>query len=383
MRSSNPSLSGRLLLAAALCVLFGGVAAAQTQHTHRLLMLIPASRQANVQSWWSQNIDPADGGTTWTVGLSPDGLAPATFYWISAALRPAEMREVLSKLCELASITVPPDLGSYSREQIVNWLQDNMPAVQAATGIRVRRDDNETAWSDPVAEAAAAGLLPVQPSGPAPTFVAAGTAASSATSGAAISPGLPSGWQADDVHLMVAHVSANTDFVDPAGWTRINGLTGNNTTAQRVVTWGRRAQAGDTAPSLAMASASNAVRIARIYGFRGAYQTGAAWDVLSIRGNAASAVIATNAITTEVPNCTVLFIGAYEDDPTAASTPTGYTPIGVAGTALGNDAMLVAFYKQLTGVGTENPSTTVSGGTFANSPSGGLLVALKPRPASP
>lgn len=216
----------------------------------------------------------------------------------------------------------------------------------------------------------------------APTFTAAGTAANTATASTGISPGLPASFQANDIFIMVAHHSSNTDFNDPSGWTRITALTGNNTSAQRVVAWWRRAQVGDTAPSVT-ASTSTAVRIARIYGFRGCITTGDPWD--SSAGptrspNAASASISSTSITTAVANCIVAFFGAYEDDPTTASQPGGYAPIGVSGTTTGNDAMLCGFYKQISGTSTENPSTTVSGGTFTNSVNTGLMIALKPEP---
>jgi hypothetical protein len=213
----------------------------------------------------------------------------------------------------------------------------------------------------------------------APTFTAAGTAANTATASTGISPGLPASFQADDIFIMVAHHSSNTDFNDPAGWTRIAALSGNNTSAQRVVVWWRRAQVGDTAPSIT-ASTSTAVRIARIYGFRGCITTGDPWDVNSRSANAASATIASSNITTTVANCRVAFFGAYEDDPTTASLPTGYTAIGVSGTTTGNDAMLCGWHKALSGTGSENPSTTVSGGTFTNSVNTGIMIALKPEP---
>lgn len=215
---------------------------------------------------------------------------------------------------------------------------------------------------------------------PAPTFVAAGAGAASATSGAAIAPGLPTGWAANDIHFMVAHVSANTDFTDPSGWTRISSLVGNNTTAQRVVCWWRRAVSGDTAPSISMASASTAVRAARIFGIRGCPTTGDPWDVLSFLANAASATISTTSIDTTAVNTLVMFVGCYEDDPTAATDPSGYSTDLRYGTTLGNDAAIFEWHKTLSATGAENPSSTVSGGTFTNSPNVGIMIAFKGNP---
>lgn len=214
----------------------------------------------------------------------------------------------------------------------------------------------------------------------APTFVAAGAGAATATSGAAMAPGLPTGWAADDIHFLVAHHSSNTDFTDPSGWTRISSLAGNNTTAQRVVCWWRRAVGGDAAPSISTASASTAVRASRIFGIRGCPTSGDPWDVLSFLANAASATISTTQITTTQANTLALFVGLYEDDPTAATDPSGYSTDLRYGTTLGNDAAIFEWHKTVASAGNENPSSTVSGGTFANSPNVGIMIAFKPAP---
>jgi len=223
---------------------------------------------------------------------------------------------------------------------------------------------------------------------PAPTFNAAGAIAASATSGASITPALPAGFAADDIHIIVAHHSGSVDFTTPSGWTKITALSGTNTSAQIVAVFWRRAVGGDTAPAIAMASSVSTVRIARCYGFRSCITSGDPWDSGSGAGptklnNAASATVSTTSITTTVANCLVLFFDLYEDDPSARSLPSGYTVTGTVGTsALGTDASENCFRKALTGTGTENPSTTVSGGTFANSVNVGLMIALKPQPSA-
>lgn len=223
---------------------------------------------------------------------------------------------------------------------------------------------------------------------PAPTFVAAGTGVSTATSGAGMSPGLPGGFAADDIHLMIAHNSGNVDFNTPSGWTLISSLTGNNTTAQRVNVWWRRAGGADTAPTLTMASSVTTVRGARIYGFRGCITSGDPWDSgagaapTRLNDTATNLVVNTTSITTTIANCTVVFLAAYEDDPNAGTTPSGYSTISRFGTTTGNDMSLWECHKSLSGTGTENPSTTLSGGTSPAGPHCGILIALKP-PSNP
>jgi hypothetical protein len=77
----------------------------------------------------------------------------------------------------------------------------------------------------------------------------------------------------------------------------------------------------------------------------------------------------------------VLALGAYEDDPTTITTMSNYTqPAGaVSGSTLGNDMMLCYEHRTLAATGAAGAtSLTVSGGTFANSPNMGIVIAFKP-----
>src|SRR5712691_1032612 len=85
------------------------------------------------------------------------------------------------------------------------------------------------------------------------TFVAAGTnAVAIATS---VSPGLPAGFAANDIHVLVVTTENNDVITVPAGWTKKIELA-NGSTMKLTVAW-RRAVAGDTAPTISMTSPSN------------------------------------------------------------------------------------------------------------------------------
>ncbi len=216
-----------------------------------------------------------------------------------------------------------------------------------------------------------------------PYLLDAGTAVYTATSGTALVPGLPAGWAADDIHVLLIHSSSNVDLPEPTGWTKLSpsAAAENNTTAQRVELWYRRAVAGDAAPSVG-AHASATVRGARIYGVRGCLATGDPFVGMTRANNAASATVATASLTPTANNALLLFLYAYEDDPTAASQPTEWSLFGVSTSALGLGMALGHSVLGQYTAAARLPTTVVSGGTFAASPSAGILLALAPAAAA-
>lgn len=222
----------------------------------------------------------------------------------------------------------------------------------------------------------------------APTLVGSGTADFTVTSGEALTPGLPTGWAADDIHILVVHTSSNVDIPTPTDWTPLlpGGSTGtvtaeNNGTGQRVELFWRRAVGGDSAPSVA-AIASTAIRGAWIIGIRGCPTTGTPFSGFSRLNDAAGAtdVITTVNLNVSDDDTLGLFIYAYEDDPTAASQPTNWSTATIVTDSGGTDMALGYFTRTYSANGSYGtPGTTVSGGTFStNSPAVSLLLAFQP-----
>lgn len=137
-----------------------------TNYVHRVLLAIPNARKAAVVAWWDANIDPGQGATTWSVGLSATGNLPAVAWWCSVALTDDQLRTLAIQLCAMANITPPANWGSLTIQQKRQWVIDNAPAIQTATGMRIVRDDNDAAWSDPDTLLAAAGLQRIGHVGP-------------------------------------------------------------------------------------------------------------------------------------------------------------------------------------------------------------------------
>jgi len=221
-----------------------------------------------------------------------------------------------------------------------------------------------------------------------PVIVGNGTASFTATTNTSLTPGLPTGWAAGDIHVMLCHNNANAGFATPSGWTvatdGTHTLNDNNTAAQNVVVFWRRAVAGDTGPSVALTTNNvTTVRGAVIIGVRNCATSGVPFEICDRLLNAAAATISFPSVTSLTDHGLALALGAYADDPTARSTPTGWAQAATNGwvftSALGNDMSLnyFAMYKDQAGA-TGSFSTTVSGGTFVNSVSVGAVLVFRP-----
>lgn len=232
---------------------------------------------------------------------------------------------------------------------------------------------------------------PVSPSGPPaePTLVGVSAAmAVTATSGTNITPAFPAGYTAvaDDIAVILAHHSANGPFNTPLAYAiasdGIETLDDNNTAAQRVTVFWHRLVAGDIAQPLVLTTnTSAAVRGAILFIIRNCRTTGTPFEVCKRLLNAAAATISFPSVTTTLENARLLALGAYEDDPSDRTTPTDWTePVGSTFiSALGNDMSLNYFTRVLAAAGTASAfTTTVSTGTFANSPSVGAVLAFVP-----
>lgn len=140
----------------------------------------------------------------------------------------------------------------------------------------------------------------------APTFVAAGTSATGATTDAALTPGLPAGFQADDIGLLVVvTVPADGAVTVPAGWTVAADVT---LVRELTVAW-RRLQAGDTDPTVTKPAASGWT--AQIVAYRGVRNTGNPWAVAPTTGtgSATTAVSVPGVTPTSDKNRIVMVLG--------------------------------------------------------------------------
>src|SRR5262245_44351898 len=164
---------------------------------------------------------------------------------------------------------------------------------------------------------------------------------------------MPSGWQPDDVLVMIAHRSDNTAMTALSGWTQISSLSGNNTTGQRVEIWMRRAVAGDPSSVTVTFGGGTVLRGGRIYGIRGCPTTGAVETTIDVSARQDNATPSLNiglpSITTTGINRFSFTFAELEDQAGVIGLPSGYVnpAEGQAATATGTGAMLGGWYREV------------------------------------
>lgn len=141
-----------------------------------------------------------------------------------------------------------------------------------------------------------------------PTVVGVGTV--SASTGDA-TPGLPSGWAANDIHLMVVEQSPVNNFgAAPSGWVLVTNCQqkpGSLATDGNIQVFWRRAVAGDPDPATMVDTINHTS--ARIIGVRGCVTTGNPWDVTNGGTEAAGLNVTITGNTTTVNDCLIVIFG--------------------------------------------------------------------------
>jgi len=141
------------------------------------------------------------------------------------------------------------------------------------------------------------------------SFVAAGTQAT----GANPVPGMPTGWAAGDMLVIVA-VCSTVSFsaTPPTGWTEAARYT---TGTPRMAVWYRKAVAGDTAPTLTNSGTSSAAVML-------AYRTAGIFDVVSSVAAASGTSLATGTVSTAVADELLMSIWGCGVSPASTTTIT-------------------------------------------------------------
>jgi hypothetical protein len=229
---------------------------------------------------------------------------------------------------------------------------------------------------------------------PIPTFVAAGTAANTATGGGtSITPGLPAGIAADDI-LVVAIEAANEPINATTGWTNI----GSGTVAQATglitgltLRWHRYT---GSAPSTTFTLTTGNHLVGRIAAFRGCVTAGSPINgtpaVLSDNGTTTAFSIPAG--TTSVADCLVVAAVATGTDVTSLVHATGWTNASLASPAVteffdnwnatGNGGGFAAAYGGKATAGAYNATTgTLTTGNTKACMSFALAGAATPPPS--
>jgi hypothetical protein len=149
-------------------------------------------------------------------------------------------------------------------------------------------------------------------------------------------PGLPAGWQADDIHVLLIE-SQNEPVPAMTGWTNVgsgsqNIATGEVTTL--TVRW-RRAVGGDTTPTV---PATGNHSVSRIIGFSGCPTSGDPWDTgtgapVFTTENVLDTTVAFPTLTTTAANCMIVHAFATGQDINTAQSSGAGTNANLTGLA--------------------------------------------------
>ncbi len=207
-----------------------------------------------------------------------------------------------------------------------------------------------------------------------------GTAAT-ANNAATLTPGLPSGWQPGDLHVLQVQTFGGTGArvpVVPDGW---DGTVWANGTAQHLLAW-RIARSGDTAPSVTLSGTgvANDTQCARIHGFYSGLTGGViVFDVAGATSTNASAdnIGPITGVTVARANSLTIISAGKANDFNGNGSLTDYTQAALTESTDGNDAGLTLMYRLATPSGaTGNLTVTDNGGTASNGVGLGRMLAF-------
>lgn len=130
------------------------------QYTFRVIVICPVgAKLTGVVNWLNANVGASTTAASWP-GLSASGTAPATHRWWNAAVTDAEALAILTRCCELASVTpkTPQEWAGMTNAQKKSWLVSVHNALLSGFGIGVWLAVQDGLWDDPDAALSGMGL---------------------------------------------------------------------------------------------------------------------------------------------------------------------------------------------------------------------------------
>jgi hypothetical protein len=196
-----------------------------------------------------------------------------------------------------------------------------------------------------------------------------------------VTPALPAGFEEGDLHIAIIEQKDNFDSTMPAGWTQFADATSGPN--HRAKLFWKRAQIGDTDPTVTHTGDSI---IARIIGFYGVERTNPFDVANSFTVSGADLTTEAAAITTVTPNSMLVFTAHMADNHQSLGVPVGSTPWTLSffnRTNQGTDSSIAAYYglRAATGLQADLTATAVRGpgaGGSTNAISHGAQIALRP-----
>lgn len=331
--------------------------------------------------------DPIKTGPTFSVGsASTSFVAPSVAGYDGAYLICGFLRSEGSNTA--ATFTMPGGMDERADVSDTAWVSAAIGTealtADASTGTRTATCSDSSTYTTVSFVLGAVGDEPPPPPapGPTPTWVSAGTFSSGA---AGATPGLPAGWQADDIFLLFLENRNGGAGQVPAGWTVVANSpqyanTGTNTTRTNLDVLWRRATASETAP--AIGDTGNHV-LAVIHAFRGCVTEGDPWDATSGSVETSSDTSGVAPAVTTVEGNRLVVVGACGHLSGSVSTPVNANLTSLSersddNSAAGDDGTLAVYTGEKAAAG----STGTTSLTYSTSMNKGLLtIALTPVPA--
>jgi hypothetical protein len=127
-------------------------------YLYRLIAVVPAAMQDQVNSWITANIDPAPAGPWLVNGLSATGATPASHYFFDAGLTASQFAAIVAQIASTAGVIVPSNWASMGFSAQSDWISANVAAIRQANGVSLNLSDNTSIWTDAVNFFALLGL---------------------------------------------------------------------------------------------------------------------------------------------------------------------------------------------------------------------------------
>lgn len=139
------------------------------RHPHRLLIVVPVGAKLTaVVNWLQTNIGPHSVPDDLGPALSGNGEEPATHRYCNSAFTELQCREIMKRLCNLASVTPPTNnqWSTWTRRQKRAWAASVRNTIWTNYGVGVQLMNNSGEWDNPATVLAGVGLQVITPEPP-------------------------------------------------------------------------------------------------------------------------------------------------------------------------------------------------------------------------
>jgi hypothetical protein len=131
-----------------------------TNYVHRILIIAREDRVAGIVTWFQNNLGATSVPSNLGPGLSPTGSNPATYRWMCGSYTNLECREIIKRMCVVASVTPPTNAqwAGWTGAQQREFLAGVRNTIWSNFNVWVQLADNENVWDNVEAALTARGM---------------------------------------------------------------------------------------------------------------------------------------------------------------------------------------------------------------------------------